>query len=170
MPSPHRELRISGRKQSLFRVAWRLYRSDDSFCGLVDFAVIGAVVLLFLYPSAMQSLGDVIYRASFRIESILISRQTDLPRSDSKNQAPVVGNSQSATPGSATTGIVIGNAPRAVRTIPIITRRETESEVSSGVRPRTESPGSEGSAITGEAPHVVKTVPIISRPPSVVSH
>src|SRR5262249_19471348 len=54
---------ISGGRPPVLRFAWRLYQSDDAFRGLVDFAIVGSVVLLFLDPWALQPARNLPDRA-----------------------------------------------------------------------------------------------------------
>jgi uncharacterized protein len=72
---------ISGGRPPVLRFAWRLYQSDDSFRGLVDFAIFGSVVLLFLDPSAMQSARNLTDRAFSVIETFVSQRTERMPPS-----------------------------------------------------------------------------------------
>src|SRR5262249_18770721 len=70
---------ISGGRPPLLRFAWRLYQSNDSFRGLVDFAIVGSVVLLFLDPPAFQSarnLSDLAFSVIETLVSQGIKRMT----------------------------------------------------------------------------------------------
>jgi len=72
---------ISGGRPPALRFAWRLYQSDDSFRGLVDFAIFGSVVLLFLDPSVMQSARNLTHRAFTVIETLVSQRIERMPPS-----------------------------------------------------------------------------------------
>lgn len=137
MSARRQEQLISGPEPSLNRVVWWL-------CG---FAIIGAIALLFLHPSARQSLRDGIDRVLSGIQSLLISPQSKHPAPDS----------------------VAGNAPHVVRTVPITPAPATGSAVvSPAATPQAESPRPDGSAVI---PHVVHTVPIVPVDgPAVIPH
>jgi TPR repeat protein len=45
---------LSGGRPSFFRYVVRLYATDPVFRGVIDFAVIGALVLLFMHPPSME--------------------------------------------------------------------------------------------------------------------
>src|SRR5215472_9535260 len=65
---------ISGGRPPVLRFAWQLYQSDDSFRGLVDFAILGSMVLLFLDPWAMQSARNLTDRAFSVVETLVSQR------------------------------------------------------------------------------------------------
>ena len=79
---------IANRRPPLFRFAWRLYWSEDSFRGLVDFAVIGMVVLFFLEPSVKQSVRDLSDWASSRVDWMMGLQRTEHRPSHSSVQPP----------------------------------------------------------------------------------
>jgi TPR repeat protein len=54
MTEPGTSLLSGGRRPPFFRYVVRLYSSDAVFRGVVDFAAIGAVVLLFLHPPSKE--------------------------------------------------------------------------------------------------------------------
>src|SRR5262249_3691698 len=80
MGAVSRQSFISGGRPPVLRFAWRLYQSDDSFRGLVDFTIFGSVVLLFLDPSAMQSPRNWTARASSVSETFLPQQLERMPR------------------------------------------------------------------------------------------
>jgi len=88
---------IANRRPPFFRFAWRLYWSEDSFRGLVDFAVIGMVVLFFLDPSVKQSVRDLSDWASSRIDRMMgVQRMEHRPSHSSVQPPPAA--AQAAAP------------------------------------------------------------------------
>jgi TPR repeat protein len=71
---------ISGGRPPVLRFAWRLYQSDDAFRGLVDFAIVGSVVLLFLDPWALQSARNLTDRAFSVFETLVSQRIERMPQ------------------------------------------------------------------------------------------
>src|SRR5262249_14693030 len=81
MGAVSRQSFISGARPPVLRFAWRLYQSDDAFRGLVDFAIVGSVVLLFLDPWALQSARNLTGRAFSVIETFVSQRIERMPPS-----------------------------------------------------------------------------------------
>jgi len=99
---------IANRRPPFFRFAWRLYWSEDSFRGLVDFAVIGTIVLFFLEPSVKQSVRDLSDWASSRIDWMMGLQRTE-PRPSHSSVEPPAAAAQTAAPRTV--------APRAAETV-----------------------------------------------------
>jgi TPR repeat protein len=80
---------VANRRPPFFRFAWRLYWSEDSFRGLIDFAVIGTIVLFFLEPSVKQSVHDLSDWASSRINWMMgLQRTQERPSHSSVQSLP----------------------------------------------------------------------------------
>lgn len=125
MTLPNIDFFGSNRKSSLFHIVRGLYQSDDSFRGLVDFAMVGAIVLLFLDPSPRQLLSDVTERATSSVRFLLTSQPSERSKSDPKPQVSI--DPKAPTPVPVVTGVVTGNTPHVVRTVPITASPTTPS-------------------------------------------
>jgi hypothetical protein len=110
---------ISGGRPPVVRFAWRLYQSDDSFRGLVDFAIIGFVVLLFLDPSAMQSTRNLTDRA-FSVIGSFVSQLIDRMPPSATPDARTKG-AQVPLPQRVATSSSPADAPHAENAPPMIT-------------------------------------------------
>jgi TPR repeat protein len=65
-----------GRRPPFFRYAWRLYRSHDGFRGLIDFAIIGTVVVMFVQPPSFEWARNLTKMLWSGVESTFVSPKT----------------------------------------------------------------------------------------------